>query len=134
MRKHIEIETEKQKRGETLSAEEIQKMREELQDPEVLKEEKYYNLLNELRKYPQYQQQIEQKELEEKQIRRQIGAAAFELAQTHVARTGYLMHELSIIDRIDGMIDRCLKRLLLVRGVKSISPSLSAAPKRIAAS
>jgi len=44
------------------------------------------------------------------------------------------MHELSIIDRIDGMIDRCLKRLLLVRGVKSISSSVSAAPNRLTAS
>jgi hypothetical protein len=34
-----------------------------------------------------------------------------------------LCKELEVIDRIDGMIDRCFKRLLLVRGVKSLSVS-----------
>jgi hypothetical protein len=36
-----------------------------------------------------------------------------------------LLEELSVVDRVDGMIDRCLKRLLMVRGVKSMSPSVS---------
>ncbi len=36
-----------------------------------------------------------------------------------------LLEELSVVDRLDGMIDRCLKRLLMVRGVKSMSPSVS---------
>ena len=38
-----------------------------------------------------------------------------------------LLEEWSVIDRLDGMIDRCLKRLLMVRGVKSMSPSVSEA-------
>jgi len=32
-----------------------------------------------------------------------------------------LFKDLDVIDRLDGMIDRCLKRLLMVRGVKSMS-------------
>jgi hypothetical protein len=37
-----------------------------------------------------------------------------------------LLHELSLVDRLDGMIDRCLKRLLFVRCLKSISKALAA--------
>ena len=37
--------------------------------------------------------------------------------------TKHLLDELSIIDRLDGIIDRCLKRLLFVRGIKSLPPS-----------
>jgi hypothetical protein len=53
-----------------------------------------------------------------------------------VATIEYLDKELSLVDRLDGMIDRCIKRLLLVRGLKSISPSVSkgaSGTKRIAA-
>jgi len=44
----------------------------------------------------------------------------------------HLLEECSVIDRLDGMIDRCIKRLLMVRGVKSMSPSVSEAssPRR----
>ena len=38
-----------------------------------------------------------------------------------IGTTDYLMKELDIHDRLDGMIDRCLKRLLFIRGLKSIS-------------
>jgi hypothetical protein len=55
----------------------------------------------------------------------------FELAKLgEITTVDYLQNELSLIDRLDGMIDRCVKRLLLVRGFKSLSPS---EPKRIAA-
>ena len=37
--------------------------------------------------------------------------------------TDYLFNELEVIDRLDALIDRCIKRLLMVRGVKSITPS-----------
>jgi len=36
-----------------------------------------------------------------------------------------LMKELEVLDRLDSMIDRCIKRLLMVRGVKSLSPPSS---------
>jgi hypothetical protein len=41
----------------------------------------------------------------------------------NLVTTDYLGEELSVIDRLDGMIERCLKRLLMVRGIKSISAS-----------
>jgi hypothetical protein len=46
-----------------------------------------------------------------------------------------LLNELSLIDRLDGMIDRCIKRLLMVRGVKSLAapPESSRSPKRLSA-
>jgi hypothetical protein len=42
-----------------------------------------------------------------------------------------LMKELDIKERLDGLIDRCLKRLLMVRGVKSLSlaPSSVSTPQ-----
>jgi hypothetical protein len=55
--------------------------------------------------------------------RRELGPA-YDLAKLdEVATIDYLDKELSLIDRLDGMIDRCIKRLLMVRGLKSISPS-----------
>jgi hypothetical protein len=38
-----------------------------------------------------------------------------------------LMEELDIEERLDGLISKCLKQLLLVRGVKSLSPASSSA-------
>lgn len=39
----------------------------------------------------------------------------------NVVTPDYLLKELSVVDRLDGMIDKCLKRLLMVRGVKSMT-------------
>jgi hypothetical protein len=36
-----------------------------------------------------------------------------------------LMKELDVKERLDGMINRCLKQLLTVRGVKSLSSAAS---------
>ena len=47
------------------------------------------------------------------------------------ATIDHLLSELSVVDRLDGMIDRCLKRLLFVRGLKSIAPSSSTAPEQL---
>jgi hypothetical protein len=55
--------------------------------------------------------------------------AALELVEIgDVATTEYLLNELSIAERLDSMIDRCFKRLLFVRGLKSLSSSSSGAP------
>jgi hypothetical protein len=63
---------------------------------------------------------------DEKKAQRELGPA-WDLVQMHeLATTDYLLRELSIIDRIDGMIDRSYKRLLFIRGLKSISPSITA--------
>ena len=69
----------------------------------------------------------------EEQARKELGKA-LELAEMgDAATTDYLLNELSVVDRLEGMIDRCLKRLLFVRGLKSISTtpsaSTSAAPQ-----
>ena len=127
---------EKDAKGEPPSDEEMQQIEAQYADPDVAAEEEYDELLIKLMAHPKHREHTAQLQAEEEEIRREMGDAAFELARIpRVATTGYLMHELSIIDRIDGMIDRCLKRLLLVRGVKSISPSLSKpTPKQIPSS
>lgn len=62
----------------------------------------------------------------EEQARKELGEA-WELTEMgEAATTDHLLIELSVVDRLEGMIDRCLKRLLFVRGLKSISSSSSA--------
>ena len=127
---------EKDAKGEPPSDEEMQQIEAQYADPDVAAEEEYDELWFKVIAHPKHREHTARQEAEEKHIRREMGDAAFELARIpRVATTGYLMHELSIIERIDAMIDRCLKRLLLVRGVKSISPSLSKpTPKQIPSS
>jgi hypothetical protein len=127
---------EKDAKGEPLSHEEMQQIKAQHADPDLSAEEEYAELSIKLMRHPKSRERTAQRQAEEEKIRREMGDAAFELARlSHVTTTGYLMHELSIIDRIDAMIDRCLKRLLLVRGVKSISSSLSKpTPKQIPSS
>lgn len=127
---------EKKAKGEPPSDEEMLQIEAQYADPDVAAEREYHELSFKLMQHPKSRERTAQRQAEEEKIRREMGDAAFELARiSYVATTGYLMHELSIIDRIDAMIDRCLKRLLLVRGVKSISASVSEAPpKRITSS
>jgi hypothetical protein len=40
----------------------------------------------------------------------------------------FLMNALAVEERLDTMIDRCLKRLLFLRGLKSLTPAKSASP------
>jgi hypothetical protein len=42
-----------------------------------------------------------------------------------IATVDWLTKELDVRGRLDGMIDRCLKRFLFIRGLKSISSSTS---------
>jgi hypothetical protein len=63
------------------------------------------------------------------QAREELGEmyAFIEIGET--ATLERLMEDLGIEDRLDAMIDRCMKRLLFVRGLKSISStSSSSAP------
>ena len=39
-----------------------------------------------------------------------------------------LMKELDLVDRLQGMINRCLKQLLMVRGIKSLSSAAVSEP------
>jgi hypothetical protein len=69
----------------------------------------------------------------EDQARKELGDT-YELTEIDEAATiDRLMKDLEVQDRLDGMIDKCLKRLLFLRGLKSISsPSSSAPPQRLA--
>ena len=58
---------------------------------------------------------------EEKAVRMELGPASELVDMGEVATTDYLLNELSITDRLDASIDRYLKRLLMVRGVKSMT-------------
>jgi hypothetical protein len=62
------------------------------------------------------------------QIRRQLGDTyqLFEIGDA--ATLDGLMKELATEERLDIMIDRCLKRLLFLRGLKSLSSAASSAP------
>ena len=57
----------------------------------------------------------------DEQAQRELGPALELTKVSDVATPDHLLNELSLIERLDGMIARCLKQLLLARGVKSIS-------------
>jgi len=44
------------------------------------------------------------------------------------ATVGCLLEDLEVEERLDAMIDKCLKRLLFLRGLKSLSTASSSAP------
>jgi hypothetical protein len=48
----------------------------------------------------------------------------------YTATADFLIDNLNLQDRLDGMIDRCLKRLLFLRGLKSISADSSSTPPK----
>jgi hypothetical protein len=62
------------------------------------------------------------------QARKELGEiyGLVEIGET--ATVDHLMKDLEVQDRLDGRIDRCLKQLLFVRGLKSISSSSATAP------
>jgi hypothetical protein len=68
----------------------------------------------------------------EDQARKELGDM-YELVELGEAATiDGLTRELDVKERLDGLVEKCLKRLLLVRGLKSISaPPPSAPPRRI---
>lgn len=66
----------------------------------------------------------------EQAAREELGEHYGLVEMKRCATLGYYGEELRVAERLDGMIDRCLKRLLFVRGVKSTStPSLPARPR-----
>lgn len=60
---------------------------------------------------------------EENDLKRELGESWGLLEMGQVSTIDYALKEATIIDRLDVMIDRCVKRLILVRGFKSISSS-----------
>jgi hypothetical protein len=66
----------------------------------------------------------------EDQARQQLGDA-YQLVQIGPAASfDHLEKDLAIEERLDGMIDKCIKRLLFVRGLKSMSAVSSPAPQQ----
>lgn len=63
-----------------------------------------------------------------KEIREHMGADG-QLTLLADVTIPNLLSELAVVDRLDGMIDRCIKRLLMVRGVKSLVAA-QAEPRR----
>jgi hypothetical protein len=67
------------------------------------------------------------------QAREELGEMYAFIEIGEAATLERLMEDLGIEDRLDAMIDRCMKRLMFVRGLKSMSSmSSSAASLRIA--
>jgi hypothetical protein len=66
----------------------------------------------------------------EDQARRELGETYALAEMGELATVDGLMKDLDIQDRLDAVIERCIKRLLMVRGVKSISSASSSAPQR----
>lgn len=71
----------------------------------------------------------ELREEAEEQARRELGVAYDLVDIGAVASTEQLEKEILLIERLDGMIARCLKQLLLIRGVKSMALSIPAEAK-----
>jgi len=76
----------------------------------------------------------EQMHAAEDQAQKELGEAYEFIIAGEAATIDGLMKEVDIKGRLDAAISRCLKQLLLVRGVKSISetPLSTSRPKRIA--
>jgi hypothetical protein len=69
----------------------------------------------------------------EQEIRKELGDALAFVEMGDAVTVERLLEDLALIDRLDGMIDRCVKRLLMVRGAKSMSlsvPVASSAPRK----
>ena len=69
----------------------------------------------------------------EREAQEELGELGNQLTELDKAATfDGLIHELEIQERLDAVINRCLKQLLMVRGVKSITaPPSSTSPKRL---
>ena len=66
----------------------------------------------------------------EDQARKDLGAN-YELVEIgETATVDRLLQDLAVIERLDAMIDKCLKRLLFLRGIKSLRPVSSSAPRQ----
>jgi hypothetical protein len=83
------------------------------------------------RKYPVMNLPVEigpRYEAANQQAREELGDDWELIEMGNLATVEYLLQELSVADRLDGMIDRALKRLLFVRGIKSYGAGSSAGP------
>jgi hypothetical protein len=73
----------------------------------------------------------------EEEIRNELGDTLVFIEMGEAVTIENLFKDLAVVDRINGMIDGCVKRLLMVRGAKSMSltgtTSPSASRKRLVA-
>jgi hypothetical protein len=66
----------------------------------------------------------------ERQARKELGEI-YELAEIGgTATVNGLLRDVGVEDRLDAMIDKCLKRLLFLRGLKSLPTASSSAPSQ----
>ncbi|HEX4803250.1 MAG TPA: hypothetical protein VFV14_07045 [Myxococcaceae bacterium] len=64
----------------------------------------------------------------ERQARKELGEV-YELAEIgETATVDRLLRDLGVEERLDAMINKCLKRLLFLRGLKSLPTAFSSAP------
>ena len=68
------------------------------------------------------------------QAREELGDIYPLIEAENAATTDGLMQELTTQERIDAMIDKCMKRLLFLRGLKSMAHSSASGALRIAGS
>jgi hypothetical protein len=67
-----------------------------------------------------------QRELADEQARGELGDDAWGLVEIgEIATVEYLLEDLAVAERLNGLIDRALKRLLFVRGIKSYTQTRS---------
>jgi hypothetical protein len=66
-----------------------------------------------------------------KRARTELGAALELMEIGDVSTLEYLEKQLAIRERLDGMITRAYKKLLYVRGIKSMSISVPPAPRQL---
>ena len=64
----------------------------------------------------------------EQQAREELGDIYLLIDIGEPATVKGLMKELEIKERLDGLISKCLKQLLMARGVKSLSAASSSVP------
>jgi hypothetical protein len=80
---------------------------------------------------PEYQEQLrEATRMAKSQVRQELGEICNLMDIGELATIEGLMNELNVSERLDGLIEKCLKRLLMVRGVKSLSLTSPSAPAK----
>jgi hypothetical protein len=70
---------------------------------------------------------------DENQARKELGDMYDLVAAGEIATVPFLLRELNLMERLNGMIDSCIKRLLQAKGLSSISVSTSAPVQRLPA-
>lgn len=65
----------------------------------------------------------------ENKVREELGELYSLVEMGDEATLKGLLRSLAILERLDSMIDKCLKRLLFVRGLKSVSTASSSPPR-----